>query len=94
MKGARLAVAESVGAATAAPAGSGLSRYPARTASAVLGHDPTRLQPSPAVTRPPWPTGKVPPASGLDHVRGQGWPSTGSSQAGSQGVAAAETVGR
>jgi len=51
---------------------------------------PTRLRPPPAATSPPWPTGEVPPASGLDHIRGHGWPNTGSSQARSHGVVAVD----
>jgi hypothetical protein len=93
MTGARLA-ATMIGAATeaGAPTQSRLSRYPTRTTPAVPGHDHTRLPPPPAATSPPWPTGEVPRACGLDHPRGHVRPSTGNSQAGSRGVAAAETV--
>jgi hypothetical protein len=52
----------------------------------------TRLRPSLAASRLPWPTGEGLPASGLAHVRDQVWPSTGSSQEGSQGVVPAELV--
>jgi hypothetical protein len=93
MKDARLAVAESGEAATAAPSQSGLSRYPTRTAPAVPGHVHTRLRPSPAATSPPWPTGEAPPTSGLDHMRGHVRWSTGNSQAESHGELAAEIVG-
>jgi hypothetical protein len=92
MKGAPLSVAESGGAATAARPRDGLSRYPTRTAPAVPGHVHTRLRPSLAASRLPWPTGEGLPASGLDYVKDQVWPSTGSSQAGSQGVVPAELV--
>ena len=93
MRGARLPVAASGGAATAAPARDELSRYPTRTAPAAPGHVHTHLRPSPAATSPPWPSGKVQPASGLGDVRGDGWPSTGSSPAGSHGMVAAEIIG-
>jgi hypothetical protein len=95
MSGSRLAATE-LGEAAMAPSPTifRLSRYPTRTAPAIPRHVHTRLRPSPAATGPPWPTGEVPPASGLDHVRGHLWAGTGSSQAGSRGVAAAETVGR
>jgi hypothetical protein len=94
MSGPRLAATEPGEAAMVrSPKIFWLSRYPTRTAPAVPGHVDTRLRPFPAATSSAWPTGEVPPASGLDPVRGHVWPSTGSSQAGSRGVVAAETVG-
>jgi hypothetical protein len=94
MRGTRLPGTEFGGAAmTTSPTHSWLSRYPPRTAPAVPGHVHTRLRPPPAATGPPWPTDEVLARAGLVHVRGHGWPSTGSSQAGSQGVVAAELVG-
>ena len=93
MRNPRLPVTASDGTAMAARPQDGLSRYPTRTAPAVLGHAHTRLPSSAAATRPPWPTGEVSPVYGLDPVRGLGQPSTGSWQTESQGVVTAELAG-
>ena len=87
MRGARLAVAESSGATTAAPPRSGLSRYPTRTAPAVPGHAHTRLRPSPAARSLPGATGEPLARIGVDAVGGRAGPCT-------QGAAGQDVGGR
>ena len=78
MRGARLAMTESGGAARAAsPTPSRLSRYPTRTAPAAPDHIHTRLRQLPVTTSLPWAAGEPLPRNRVDAVGGRASPHAG-----------------